>query len=283
VQGRHHGLELGHLAAGTAGPDGGRVAVVRGEEPDGVVAPVVGQPPLHQEPLRHVLVHREQFHRGHPEVDQMGDRGVVAQPRVGAPQRRRDPGMGHGEPLDVHLVDDGVGVAVPRTDAAGPVERRVDHQAPGDVTGRVELARPVGIGGVVAEDLGSEPHRPGGGPGVRVEQQLGRVAAQAAGRVPGAGGPVAVRLTDAHAVDEAMPDPAVVLRQGHPGLGAGVVEQAQQHPLGHPGRHREVGPARARGGPQREAAAGAHPRRTGGGAGHDRARWSTTQPRSPRV
>jgi hypothetical protein len=38
VQRGDHGLELGHLAAGAAGPDGGRVAVVGGEEPDGVVA-----------------------------------------------------------------------------------------------------------------------------------------------------------------------------------------------------------------------------------------------------
>ena len=34
----------------------------------------------------------------------------------------------------------------------------------------------------MAEDLGSEPHRPGGGPGVRVEQQLGRVAAHTRGQ-----------------------------------------------------------------------------------------------------
>jgi hypothetical protein len=33
VQGRHHGLELGHLAAGPAGPDGGRVPVVRAKNP----------------------------------------------------------------------------------------------------------------------------------------------------------------------------------------------------------------------------------------------------------
>jgi hypothetical protein len=46
-----------------------------------------------------VLVHREQLHRGHPEVDQMGDRGVVAQPRVGAPQLRRAPGWAMVNPL----------------------------------------------------------------------------------------------------------------------------------------------------------------------------------------
>ena len=112
VQRGDHGLELGHLTAGAAGPDGGRVAGMRGEEADGVVAPVVGEPPLDQERLGQVLVHRQQLDRGHPEVDQVGQRGLVAQPRVGAAQLLRHAGMAHSGILDVHLVDDGVGVAV---------------------------------------------------------------------------------------------------------------------------------------------------------------------------
>ena len=46
VQGVDHRLELGDLAPGPAGADRGRVAVVGGEEADGVVAPVVRQAPL---------------------------------------------------------------------------------------------------------------------------------------------------------------------------------------------------------------------------------------------
>ena len=280
VQRGDHGPELGHLAARAAGPDGRRVAVMGGEEPDGVVAPVVGEPPLDQERLRHVLVHRQQLDRGHPEAHQVGDRGVVAQPRVGAAQLPGHSGVGHREPLDVHLIDHCVGVAVARPRGLGHVDAGVDHQAPGDVRGRVEPARPVGIGDVVTEDLGSEPHRPGRGPRVGVEQQLGRVAAHPAGRVPGAGGAVAVRLAGAHPFDEAVPDPGVVLRQGDAGLGACVVEQAQQHAVGHARRHRKVGPVRAKGGPQREAAARAQPHLVAAGAGHGRAR-PTTRPRSP--
>ena len=81
VQRLDHRLELGHLAAGPAGADGGRVAVVGGEEADGVVAPVVGQPPLDQERLGHVLVHGQQLDRGHAEVDEVGDGGVVGRGR----------------------------------------------------------------------------------------------------------------------------------------------------------------------------------------------------------
>ena len=284
MQGGDHGLELGHLAAGAAGPDGGRVAVVGGEEADGVVAPVIGEPPLDQERLRHVLVHREQLDRGHPEVGQVGQRGVVAQPRIGAAQLEGHAGMAHGEPLDMHLVDDGVGVAVPGPGGGvGPVEGGVDDQAAGDMGGRVERAGPVGVADVVPEDLRAEPDRPGGGPGVGVEQQLGRVAAHPTGRLPGVGGAVAVRLADAHTLDEAVPDAGVVVRQGDPCLGAGVVEQAQQHRVGHARRHREVGPARAWGGPQREAAARAHPHPMGGGGGHGRLRSSTTRTRSARA
>ena len=64
VQGPHHGLELLHLLAAAAA---GRVGVVRREEPDRVVAPVVGQPAFGQDGVADELVHRHEFHRGHPE------------------------------------------------------------------------------------------------------------------------------------------------------------------------------------------------------------------------
>ena len=80
VQRVDHRLELGDLPARLAGPHGGRVAVVRGEEADRVVAPVVRQPPVEQERLGHVLVHRQQLDGGDAEVFQVRDRGLVASP-----------------------------------------------------------------------------------------------------------------------------------------------------------------------------------------------------------
>ena len=156
VQRVHHRLELGDLPAGLARPDGGGVAVVRGEEADRVVAPVVRQPLRDQERLRHVLVHGQQLDGGDAQVQQVRDRGLVAQPGVGPLQLRRYAGMAHGEALDMHLVDHRVRVPVPGPVAILPVECRVDDQAPGHVPGGVQGARRAGVGGVLAEHLWPE-------------------------------------------------------------------------------------------------------------------------------
>ena len=190
VQRVDHGLELGDLAAGLTGPDGGGVAVVRREEAGCVVAPVVRQPPLDEECLGHVLVHGQQFDGGDAQVLQMRDCGVVAQAGVGPAQLGRDVWMAHGEALDVDLVHDRVCVPVPRAVAVLPAERRVGDQAPRHVPGGVQGARLGGVGRVLAEDLGPEGDRPADRLGIRVEQQLGRVAPQPLGRIPGAVDPV---------------------------------------------------------------------------------------------
>jgi hypothetical protein len=59
-----HGLELGH---GSAGVPGGGVLVVRCEETESVVAPVVSQAQVEQPMVMHELVHWHQFDRGHVE------------------------------------------------------------------------------------------------------------------------------------------------------------------------------------------------------------------------
>ena len=56
VQGRDHFLELGHLGANLAVCG---VGLMRGEEPQRVVAPVVGQPRAHHERLRNEVMDRE--------------------------------------------------------------------------------------------------------------------------------------------------------------------------------------------------------------------------------
>ena len=64
VQCLHHGLELGDLLAVLAR---GGVGVVRRQEADGVVAPVVGQTLVDQGGVLHELVHRQQFDCGDAE------------------------------------------------------------------------------------------------------------------------------------------------------------------------------------------------------------------------
>ena len=77
VQRVDHGLELGDLAAGPAGPHGGGVPVAGREEPDRVVAPVVGQAAVGQHALGHELVHRQQLDGGDPQVGQVPDGRLV--------------------------------------------------------------------------------------------------------------------------------------------------------------------------------------------------------------
>ena len=256
-------LELGHLATGLPGTHLGRVGVVRSEVADGVVAPVVREPPLHQKRLGHVLVHREEFDRRDPEVDQVGQRGGVAQPGVGAAQRGRDTGVGHGEALDMQLVDDGVGVAVARALVCTPLVGRVDDQAARHVAGRVQLARRVGLARAVVEEFGPEADVSSGGAGVRVEQKLGRVAADTARRVIGAGGAVAVGLRRPHPGHEGVPHPRVALEQRDLGLRTRGIEEAQHHVLGHPRCHGEVGAAVDQRRPEGELTAGPGDRRSG--------------------
>jgi hypothetical protein len=124
VQRVHHRLELADLPAGAARPDGGGVAVVRREEADRVVAPVVRQPPRDQERFGHVLVHGQQLDGGDAQVKQVPDGGLVAQAGVGPAQRRGNVRVAHGEALDADLVQDRVRVAVPGAFVILPAECR---------------------------------------------------------------------------------------------------------------------------------------------------------------
>ena len=69
VQRGHHRPELRDLAARLPRPHRRRVARVRREEADRVVAPVVGEAAPDEEGLGHALVHRQQLDGGHAEVD----------------------------------------------------------------------------------------------------------------------------------------------------------------------------------------------------------------------
>ena len=80
VERPHHRLELGDRAAGVLG---GRVLVVRGEEAEGVVAPVVSQTQIEQPVVVQELVHRHQLDGGDVE------RLEVVDDRPGGRDRRR--------------------------------------------------------------------------------------------------------------------------------------------------------------------------------------------------
>jgi hypothetical protein len=236
------------------------VGVVRGEEADGVVAPVVGQAPLGQHVVADVLVHRHELDGGDAEGLQVLDDGRVRQAQVRAALLPGQVRVQPGQAPDVGLVDHALVVGHPRRPVPGPVEERVDHHAPGD-----ERRRVVGVAAAgPAELVGVHRRVPGhlalDRLGVRVQQQLGRVAAHPGARVVGAVHPVPVALPRPGAGQVAVPDIPVHLAQVHPGLGAVVVEQAELDPLRRLGEKREVSPEPVVGGPQRIAGSWPHGR-----------------------
>ena len=94
------------------------------------------------------------------------------------------------------------------------------------------------------------------GPRVGVEQELGGITAHSPSRIVRARRPVSVRLPRPDPRHEHVPDASVVVLHGKLRLGACLVEQAEQHPVGDTGGHREVRPCPVDRRAQRELVAG---------------------------
>ncbi len=177
----------------------------------------------------------------------MLDGGGVGQPRVGAAQLGRHPGVAHGEAAHVHLVQHGLGPGRLRPLVVVPVVVVVDHDGLGDVRRGVPVVAdgvghlafgPVAdgaAGGVVCGVVAVH------GAGVRVEQQLRRVPAGARPRVPAAVHPEAVAGAGQDARQVAVPGLEVLLGEAVPALPAALVEQAEVDRLGAGRPEREVG------------------------------------------
>ena len=123
VEGLDHGLELLDLL--TLGAVGG-VGVVRGEESDRVVAPVVRQALLLQVGVVDELVDRHELDSRRTQVLEVVDDGGLCQTGVGAPQVLGNHRVQLGHALDVGLVDDRLVVLVVRGTVVAPVEVGVD-------------------------------------------------------------------------------------------------------------------------------------------------------------
>ena len=253
VQGADHRLEFLHLLAA---PTVCGVAVMRGEEADGVVAPVVVQPAVVQVAVGDELMYRHQLDRRDAQPMQVRDDRRVRQPQVCPALFLGDDGVLLGQAADVRLVDDGLVVASPRRPVQAPVEVRVDHHRARDVRRGVGVVAPVRVPEGVGEHRLAPCHVAVDGLGVRVEQQLGLVTALPGGRVVRPVHPVSVPLARADPGQVPVPDKPVNLAQLDPALGAVVVEQAQLDPVGYLGEQPEVGPGPVIGSPQRIAVPG---------------------------
>ena len=243
VQRLHHRLELADLLAALARRG---VPVVRGQEADRVVAPVVGQAAGDQELLGHELVHRHELHRGDPEPLQVRDHRRVGEPGVGAALRRRDLRMAQGQPAHVRLVDDGLVVGGLRGPVVAPVEERVDDHVLRHVRRAVRGVPLPGVGELVVEQRLVPADLTLDRLAVRVEQQLGAIAAPPARGVVRPVHPVAVPLPGRDTGQVAVPHEAVDLGQLDPGLAeraatvVGLVEQAELYAFSDLGEKGEV-------------------------------------------
>src|SRR5947209_12593106 len=227
-----------------------------GEEAEGVVAPVVGEPATQQVWLADEVVHRHQLDGSDTEPLQMFDRGGMRESGVRPADGWRHVRMARGESLDMHLVDDGVRPRRRRPRVLSPRERigdddrlRHERRRVAVVFLRVVLARRIAEDGVVEDELAVERA------GVGVDQELAGVPAKA---VPGVEGTVdaeAITLTRTDAGEVTVPDVVGDFLQRHAFLGV-AVEQAQLDRLGCGGEEREVGAFAVPGGTERKRRTG---------------------------
>ena len=244
-----HLLELAHLAAAVVGRG---VLGVRREEAVGVIAPVVAEAFVEQAGLVHELVHRHQLDGGDALLADRLEHGRRGEARVGAAQVLGHGRMQPGEALHVQLVDHrGLG-PVARTPVAAPVERRIDDVGARRVGGAVGLldrvlvaAERIGEHRVAPRDVARE------GLGVRVGQQLGRVAAQPVRRVVRAMHAIAVGLSGGDPGQEQVPDEAGLTDEVVPGFLAGLVEEAQLDTVRQAREHAEMHALPGQRGPER--------------------------------
>ena len=192
------------------------VRVVRGEEADRVVTPVVRQALLGEAVVGDELMHGQQFDRGHAELGEVLDDHRVREARVGAAHRLGDERVVLRHALDVRLVNDRLVVRRPGRTVVAPVEVRVDDQGVRHVTCRVIVVALVGGVEPVAEQRLGPVDAVRDRLRVRVDEQLVRVAAQAALGVVRAVHAVAVALAGADAQQVAVVDEAVHLLEADP-------------------------------------------------------------------
>jgi hypothetical protein len=129
VQRLHHRLELAHRV-------GGAEALVGSEEADGVVAPVVGEPAVHQRAVVDEGMQRQQLQRRDAQGLQVVQHLRRAKPRELSLVLGRHVGMQARVAAHVHLVDHALVAGLVGMDVALPVERGIDHLALGHA-GRV--------------------------------------------------------------------------------------------------------------------------------------------------
>src|SRR5664280_2278412 len=164
--------------------------------------------------------------------------------------------MDLGEALDVGLVDDRVGVGDRGRGVVAPVEAVADDEAAGYVRGRVQAAEAVRVAGDIGQDRLAPFDLTADRSGVRVQEELVGVAAQAVGGLVRALDAIPITLARTNSRHEAMPDAGVAFGEGHLLLRPGLVEEAESDALGYLRGDGEVGSIRRCRGAERKRPTG---------------------------
>ena len=212
VQASDHGLEFAQVT-------GRHVALLRREEAEGLVAPIVAQSLIDQEAVVDEGMDRQQLDGGDADRAQVVDDGGGAETGERSALALADVRMAHGVAADMRLVDHRLGPRHPGPGVLAPGERLLDHPAFGHRSGVVAaVERQVGARRSEPEAvMGVGPaHQPRQGPGVGIHQQLVGVEPVALFGGIGAVHPVAVDLPGLDVRQIAVPDAVGVLRQGDP-------------------------------------------------------------------
>jgi hypothetical protein len=190
------GMQAGDHVLKLRDPALGQEARLRREKAQRLVAPVIDEPTVGQEPVVEKGVDGQQFHRGDAET------GVVLQHRIG-----RDAEKGarvghvaalHGQALGVAFVDHGVGDRRAGRRVGAPAEGGIlDHAARHEGRAVAAVEGQVGLLalGVVAVERVVPDRMARQALGVGIDQELVGIEAVAAGRGIFAVHPVAVKRT----------------------------------------------------------------------------------------
>ncbi len=234
-------LELVDLAAGVPG---GRVLVVRCEESESVVAPVVAQSFVFEMGVLGELVHGHEFDSGDAERGQAFDRCRMREAGVRSAELLGNPGMLHREALDVGLVDDRLRQPGAGRVVVAPVETvRVGDHSEHHVAGAIRRVLYFRVVQLVREHRLRPVVRAADRGRVRVEQHLRRVEAQTRSRIPGAVDTEPVPCARRHAVHEPVEDMPRAAQQRRSRLRAVVGEDADFDSVGALAVDGDIGPA----------------------------------------
>ncbi len=254
VEPAHQDLELGDQSAR-------EVTLLRREEPDRVVAPIIHQAVLHQPAIIDEGVHGQQLDRRDAERAEVLDDLRTAHARGGAAQLVGHGRVRHREAAQIHLVDHRLVPGTARVTVVAPAELGLDDTAFRHAAGVVPAVEgEIGAwrAGAIAEMRIVPFERAVEGASVGIEHQFVRVEPVPAFGLVGSVDAIAIKQAGAGIRQIAVPDLVRALRQRYAGdlARAAAVEETELHLLGVRREQREVDAGAVPGRAQRRRTAG---------------------------